>query len=342
MFLATNLYGQNHQSVSLEPQFGMAIPHDPTVENIAPSRPISIQLRYAQTLKDSVFTSLYHCEFQKGFLLNYTDFRLPLLGKMMGLGYFLQPTIQLSKKFSMGLRALGGLAFATAPNQSKNLANASYSMFVNGYLSLGLQSRIELNERFSLAYLLQLNHLSNGGLNKPNWGLNWASTGIGLEYKLLHKPQHFWLPKQTEKRYVSEIAAFYSAPYSDTPTQRRLNAAGISFQLIKRGLLHGFSMGIEAAYDEMYTVKAMDKKQLELNPWLFAAFAGHEFLFGRFIFSQQVGVYTMKTYGVYRSPWYHRWGVNYYVSKNVGIGFSMKAHNDMANFIDARLIYQLE
>jgi hypothetical protein len=66
--------------------------------------------------------------------------------------------------------------------------------------------------------------------------------------------------------------------------------------------------------------------------------AGHEFLLGRFIFSQQLAVYVYNS----RPPaewWYHRWGLSYRLARHVWLGFNLKAHKHVADFVDLRLAY---
>ena len=86
-----------------------------------------------------------------------------------------------------------------------------------------------------------------------------------------------------------------------------------------------------------------------LGPALsFAGFMlGHEFVFRKIIFSQQLGFYLVKhtsTYtDIYLQPFptiYHSWGLRYKLTPHWFIGFNMLVHNQVADFIDGRLTYR--
>ena len=68
------------------------------------------------------------------------------------------------------------------------------------------------------------------------------------------------------------------------------------------------------------------------------AMLGHEFLWGKYIFSQQVGVYLFNPTPFYPA-WYHRWGVYYVINDKFMTGINLKAHKQVANYLDVRFIY---
>jgi hypothetical protein len=72
--------------------------------------------------------------------------------------------------------------------------------------------------------------------------------------------------------------------------------------------------------------------------WQIPLVDGHEFLLGKFIFSQQIGYYLYKP-APYDRDWFHRWGIMAKVNKHWWAGFNLKAHLQVADFIDVRVIY---
>jgi hypothetical protein len=66
--------------------------------------------------------------------------------------------------------------------------------------------------------------------------------------------------------------------------------------------------------------------------------AGHEFLLGKFIFSQQLGVYVFNPTSRFNQI-YHRWGIHYLSKNNWGVGARLLAHRHIADFVDLRIIY---
>jgi hypothetical protein len=74
---------------------------------------------------------------------------------------------------------------------------------------------------------------------------------------------------------------------------------------------------------------------------------GHEFIFRRILFSQQLGYYLFKDTKTFSALYqqafpslYHRWGLRYKLNAHWFAGFNMLAHNQVADFIDLRLNYR--
>ena len=65
---------------------------------------------------------------------------------------------------------------------------------------------------------------------------------------------------------------------------------------------------------------------------------GHEFLLGKFIFAQRIGIYVFDQTPYY-DRLYHRWGIHYFLNKHFGVGIQIKAHRQVADFVDLRLTY---
>ena len=63
---------------------------------------------------------------------------------------------------------------------------------------------------------------------------------------------------------------------------------------------------------------------------------GHEFLLGKFLFSQQFGVY-LNNPNPRHSDFYQRYGLVYRINKFFNAGINLKAHGHVANFLDFRL-----
>jgi hypothetical protein len=333
---------QNYRSASVEYQFGQVIAHDPTIAGVSASKPQSIQLRYSQTLSDSAFKSVYHITLQRGWLINYTNFKLDYLGQMTALAYYLQPTYTLSKQLQFGFSLNAGLAYATKPYDNvTNGQNISYGTHLNAFLSVATQLKFRLNNRFMLNATAQFNHISNGGQIKPNLGVNWYMAGAALEYMIPSTYKPYWVQKDTPRKHKLNFELTFSItnPKRDTVTSRNFLITGLTATVVRRGVLHGFSIGTEILNDPLYQTEAKRIGNATVNPWLVSGIIGHEFLLGRTVFSQQLGVYAHDIHQAYLAQWYHRWGLVYYPYKHIGLGVNFKLHQLTANFVDARVVY---
>ena len=74
------------------------------------------------------------------------------------------------------------------------------------------------------------------------------------------------------------------------------------------------------------------------SPHNLAIMGGHEFLLAKFIFTQQVGIYVFKN-NPYTDDWFHRWGLLYKAGKHYWFGLNLKAHRQVADYIDLRVLY---
>jgi hypothetical protein len=63
---------------------------------------------------------------------------------------------------------------------------------------------------------------------------------------------------------------------------------------------------------------------------------GNEFLLGKFLFSQQLGIYVYKPYKA-GADLYQRYGLVYRITRWLSFGINLKAHGRKANFLDFRL-----
>jgi hypothetical protein len=71
---------------------------------------------------------------------------------------------------------------------------------------------------------------------------------------------------------------------------------------------------------------------------LFSILAGHQFCFGRFGFSQQIGHYTYRDYE-YQTDFFQRYVITYLLAQKISIGVSLKAHGKEAEQMDIRAAY---
>jgi hypothetical protein len=336
-------WGQNQRIYEFDIHYGRVIPHIPSIQNIAPSRPAGFQLHYGELMQDSLFTSAYHIRLERGYLLNYTNYQLPFLGSILATAYYLKPRLIEYKGIGFNFHFALGLSYSTKPfDEFKNNQNYTYSTHINLFASLGPQLSFKLSPRLSLDGAAYFNHISNGGLVKPNSGINWTSGHIGFTY-LPQQQTDMWKPRNYLKKavYPVEVTTFFSRINRDTATARVFTVAGVALQVNRRKKLHGWGLGGEFAYDNLYEAETLRKDNVVTKPWIYSGFINHDFLFGRFIFNQQIGVYGMPVYTAYLSGWYMRFGLQYYVTPKVGIGTNIKTHLTEATFADARVTYRL-
>jgi hypothetical protein len=279
--------------------------------------------------------------FNSGFTLAFYRFSKEFLGNALYGSYFIEPYFINNQHFRFGLVAKLGLSYNSNPyNEVSNRENNSYSLLINPYLCLGLNADVLIHGNTGLSIDVMFNHNSNGGIYHPNYGINFPTASLGFVYDL-------------KKIEVENIAPTYNpewrfdmAPFGcfkTIPLERKhyYGVYGFSSQLARKlGFFNTLTIGAEWVTDRSA------KKIMELENNSHLAFdrvgilAGHEFIFRKFNFSQQLGWYVYKEVP-FISWLYHRWGLYYKVNNKWMAGFNLSAHKQVADFLDLRVIHSL-
>ena len=334
-------------SLTLGLQHGFVFAHSPAVENTKGAHPTGVEFILNWRKSDAQAWNLCNCYPANGLLLAYYDYDSEILGHSFTAAYSLEPAYRIGKRNLLYLRAVAGLSYLTNPYDSiKNPGNASYSSHVSGYLLLGLGVSFALNEKWRTNISANFQHESNGGLRQPNKGINWPTAGISFSYESKPRPLYQGI-RHKDKSWKSygprwEVATFGVARriIDSNGKKLRLPLIGLSFLGSKQvGTINALTLGAEAFTDHT-TKRAFKLDSIQGSPIRVGIFFGHEFLLGKFLFSQRIGVYVFDQ-SPYFDPIYHRWGIQYQSKKHWGVGFNLLAHKQVADFVDVRVVYSI-
>lgn len=335
-----------HKGLQARLHYGFIFAHSEAVQNTAGAHPRGIELEIIRQRADTIAWNLCHCYPVKGWSLTYFDFNNRVLGSGLIGAYFLEPAYRIGKKIQFRFRGSVGLGYLTNPfNPQTNPANMSYSSQLSGFLRLGIAASYRVAPKWLLQMGAQYQHISNGGWKEPNKGINWPTASVGVTYF----SRRYQLPVYRQPAYKNSL---HKKPYLQAGLllaakqgyqaggrTARTPLAGILVQAEKQvGRTNALNAGVEVYYDNAL------KQQLQKDSVFGSAsraglLAGHNFLLGKFFFSQQLGVYLLN-----RTPYYdriyHRWTLHYQMNKHWVTGFGLKAHRQVAEFIDLRLLYK--
>ena len=122
--------------------------------------------------------------------------------------------------------------------------------------------------------------------------------------------------------------------------RKRMPMVGLNVQAGKQvGRINMLNVGAEIFYD-VSTEMRVKRDSLHASAVRAGLTFGHEFILGKFLFSQRIGVYVFDQTPYY-DPLYHRWGIHYRINQHWGVGFNLLAHRQVADFIDLRISYSL-
>lgn len=325
---------------------GFIFAHSKEVQYTKGSRPRGIELSMTWQKNDERTWSLCNCFPQHGIIVAYYHFDNAVLGKGLQAAYLLEPWYKINNNNYASLKSAAGVAYLSNPyDPVENPSNQSYSTPLSVYLLLGVGWWHRITDEFWVAPHVQYQHTSNGGLNIPNKGINWPTASLTFSYR--SKP----LPVQTfsrsawhdEKNIRLDFGVFgISNREGGKPDGKsdRFLVAGVMWQAVKQiGRINNVSAGTEFNYDGKLGSR-MQREAISGKPFQFGILVGHEFVLGRFLFSQRLGIYLYQA-GNFFDLLYHRWGLLYRFNNRWAAGFNLKAHRHEADYTDMRIVYSL-
>ncbi len=326
--------------------YGFIIAHSQAVQNTAGSHPRGIEIELIKQRVDTTSWKLCRCYPAKGWSFSYFDFNNTILGHGISIAYFLEPSYRIGKRAQFRFRGNIGFSYLTKPfHPQKNSSNMSYSTHLSGYAQLGISGTYQAGRQWLIVLGGQYQHVSNGGLKEPNKGINWPTASLGVTWfrQKYNLPVYAKMDNKDYKRQkpYMEAGVFFSGkqgykPNGQTP---RTLLTGIIIQANKQvGRINSLNAGIEFYYDNALNQK-LQKDSIDGSAFRLGLLAGHEFLLGKFFFSQQLGIYLLHN-NPYYNRMYHRWALRYQLNKHWITGVGFKAHKQVADFIDVRLMYR--
>jgi hypothetical protein len=339
---------QSYFITGIRAHYGFIIPHSWQIKEISYSKPWGIELDLNWHLKRRAVWDYCYCYPRTGISTLYFNWDNPrILGSSVAVYPFIEPFIHAQRKLSFSVRFGIGPAYNTTiydeETNSHNLFFGSHISFI-ALLNFGVNYRPSSHVNTRLAF--DYNHISNGGLKEPNLGINFPTLNLGVDYSFT--PVSF---EDREKDPSVEL----------NPDKNRLDLILLSTaKNVEKGENHLFPVfGIGVNYSHVTgrifalsagaewisdfsireKIRRLDLRDEEgeyIDHNRIAGLAGVEWLFGRFIFSQHMGVYFYEPFRA-RNRAYQRYGLVFRINRHIFIGTSIKAHGHVADLLDARI-----
>lgn len=330
----------NYRLVGVQLNVGSIFAHAADVENTAGSVPYGFELEWSKRRLEEKTWKSCHCYPTTGFFAGYTNYDNAVLGHGIHAAYFIEHRFMPFKNWSPVLRGAAGLIYSNRPyDDEENPENQSYSLPVNVFLQMQFGLNVAVSEKSVLMLKLGYNHLSNGGIREPNKGVNWPHITAGYLHRLnyMHPPRR---EKQglglDDQRWIKRIELFGAYTTRVYEQKEAFFAFGTMGTLARKlSELHTISVAGEWHYHQEHE-RRIERNNSDVSAHRAGILLGHDFLFGRVVFSQQLGVYVFDPFEYYDAI-YHRWSVAYLHQSGVSLGISLKAHRHIAEFVDVRL-----
>ncbi|MEL7002086.1 MAG: acyloxyacyl hydrolase [Bacteroidota bacterium] len=329
--------------LGLKSEYGFIIPHSEELKPVSETNPWGISIDVSRMrLSDKAWNNC-NCYSKVGFSFSYINFGNPQeLGNSYSLRFFLEPLITYKSRLYTTMRlGIGATYLNRVFDEVDNPRNTFYSSVISFPLFVALSANYNINKSWHLNLNANYNHISNGGINQPNRGINYPTISLGLDYLL--RPRDFPVRDKTKdnnsykwRPYVGLFGTTRSVDDTDESDRRRLTI-GLNGGLTRKiSRIYGVNIGLEASYDGSHDEK--NDSGGDYNTFIFSVMAGHSLNFGRYEFSQQFGLYLDSPDPNDRII-FQRYALDYHISPNIKAGFSLKAHGHVAQNIDLRVGY---
>lgn len=331
-------------SVGVKVHGGFIIPHSTEIINVSGTRPIGIQLDVGRINRSLKAWNKCNCYSQVGLSFAYFNYQNPeVLGSSYNLMAYMEPLLTYRTRLNARFRAGAGLTYLTdIYHATDNPTNLFFSSSFSGFLMVGFSADYRISPHLSTNLGLHYNHISNGGLQQPNKGMNFPTLNLGMEYRfrdddLRPQPVKAYVDRRIHP-YAGIFGNMRTVPASDAGPTINLWQWGIHTGIQKNfTLTNAWLAGVEFSHDASVAEQG-NRNGEQVSPWLFSVLAGHQFCFGRFGFSQQLGYYAYRDYE-FRTDFFQRYAITYRLADHVSLGISLKAHAQEAEQMDVRAAY---
>lgn len=348
LFVIQSVLCQNQKNspvIGLRPHYGFIVKHSGKLGGLTKTFPWGVELDAGWQLMTEKSWQYCFCYPYAGVSFLYINFaNTSVLGSSFALYPYIEPAINGDRKLFTTIRfGMGPVYLDNVFDSVSNPENLFYSSHVSFIVHADIGINYHLNKRLSLRVSANFNHISNGGIKNPNLGINYPTAAAGLEYNFYPLPYLIRL-KDKSVRLISynhriDITVFGTGKTA-VKGHERYPVYGISSSYSRvMGRQNALSVTAELTVDLADRTEIRKDSLLRNGRYVdhkyLALLAGHELILGRFNFYQQLGVYVYSPFSR-KDKLYQRYGLNFSITEKVFIGINLKAHRQVADFLDFR------
>jgi len=337
-FIAGAQENKNPAFLGVKPQYGFIIPHSNKIRDLTHTNPFGLELEYGWTMQREENWRRCNCYSKAGFSLLHINYNNPeIIGSSSTIIAFAEPMLDFTGNFRTSLRMGVGMSYLSKfYDKITNPENLFFSTPLNFLVHLDLNLYYKLSKQHLAMGYFKYNHISNGGIEKPNNGMNFPTFGLGLQYSF--KPVEY---REIEKtKYTGRTIIPSAEIYGTVVNTSKINKTDSKWQIVygavlktrfRVGKINALNIGFDALFD-----KTKQEKGYSLFQGSFLA--GHDFEFGKFIFSQYWGTYLYAPSA--EKNFYQRYSLLMKVSENFRFGVTLKAHAEVAENFNLLFSYE--
>lgn len=324
---------------------GFVIPHAKEVAPVSKTLPVGVDILFHRLDTSYKSWSTFSTYWSSGVRIAWYNFQnREVLGNAFTLNVFAEPVIASRARWLFSVGGGMGISYNTREyNKERNPGNQFFGTKFNFSLSVFSKLNYMITDHLSTVLTTYYNHISNGGIKQPNFGMNFPILSLGIRYM----PEVITLKKRRSDS--TDIIPGFSFLFQGMTGYRVVDAGGV---FPEKGFLatgmnirtskqltnhYGINFGGEIIFDG--AIREMIRRSGEENDYKRAALTiGQDLKFGRAVFSQLFGFYVYSPQKAAGS-FYQKYELSFMIHRNVGAGFFLKAHGHIAELMGVQFFY---
>jgi hypothetical protein len=283
-----------------------------------------------------------------GFDLNFYNFgNGKIIGFSIGISPYITFPIYRHNNYNLNFRVSPGLNIMTRTYQTTtNPTNIAISSPINALVILGIENTIPVSERLDLFWGVNMVHISNATIKKPNVGLNSSTFYLGLRLKNSNEFSEISSPYINKLQRSSNLNIFTGLAVKEIkdPGGKKYTVAFISSEY-QYAISPYTSIGgsVDAYYDDSNRIIAEEigfdySNKFELLKMGMAINA--ELKLQRLSLIGHLGIYGYNKINEGHII-YQRLGLRYSVAPRLSIHLGLKTHLNVADHFESGIVIKL-
>lgn len=333
-----------YRSFGIHGHYGFIIPHASEIEPVSHTRPAGIELNYSRLSTSYDAWKVFDTFWNSGIQAAYFNFGNPqVTGSSFLLTAYVEPVIVQRKKYILALRGGAGISYHTRVFDTiENPANKFFATAISFPLYVSARINYKITNKTMLALAGNYNHISNGGIKQPNYGMNFPTVSLGMYYypdelPVLKRKYRNDTGTESGISVITQLLTSYRViDKTDIYPEKGAFALGFHMRASKQlTRYYALNAGGEIIFDRGIK-EILRRENSDLDYKRVALTAGQDFLFGQTVFTQYFGFYVYSPYKAFRNI-YQKYELSYNISPLLSAGAFLKAHLYVAELMGLQI-----
>jgi hypothetical protein len=333
---------------SFKLHYGFIIPHSSSIRDVSFTNPVGVELNIGKLHTSFRDWQVFNNFWASGIKGRYFNFQFPdVLGSVFDFSAFAGPLVSNGRNHQFIVAGGAGISYHTKIyHPEENPLNQFFSTRISFPLYIDALFKYRISQRSYVTLAGSYNHISNGGVRQPNFGMNYPTISLGIErfnHGMSDLDYNYKEINQVRNRDVSVIiqglSSYRVIDATDNLPEKGFIVYGVHMRASKPlGSIYSLNTGAEFIVDG-YIRELIRREGTDYDHKRFALTLGQDFTFGKILFVQHLGIYLYSPYEA-RNKVYQKYELAYKTRGRLLYSVFLKAHVYVAELIGVGINYQ--